>query len=56
MAIDKEDFIARKWAMKEAYAKREGVGLNEKIFRTTINVKITKVTFHNNEYYLCISE
>ncbi|MBP5444552.1 MAG: 4'-phosphopantetheinyl transferase superfamily protein [Acholeplasmatales bacterium] len=55
-AIDKEDFIARKWAMKEAYAKKEGVGLSDKIFRQTINVKISKVTFHDKEYYLCISE
>ena len=42
--------------MKEAYAKWQGTGLNEKIFRTTINVKISKVTLKDKEYYLCLTE
>ena len=55
-AIDKEDFIARKWAMKEAYAKKTGEGLGPNVFRKTINTKISKVTYYEKEYYLCISE
>jgi len=55
-AIDKEDYIARKWAMKEAYSKKTGEGLSDAIFRTTINTKISKVTYYDKQYYLCISE
>ena len=55
-AIDKADFIARKWAMKEAYAKKTGEGLGPNVFRKTINAKINKVTYYDKEYYLSISE
>ena len=55
-AIDKEDYIARKWAMKEAYSKKTGEGLSDAVFRTTINTKISKVTYYEKQYYLCISE
>ena len=51
---DKEEYIARKWAMKEAYAKWMGTGLNEKIFKTTVKVRISDVKFGEKNYYLCI--
>ena len=54
-AEDKEKFIATKWAMKEAYSKMTGTGLNEQIFSRTINVPIKEVTDETNDktYYLC---
>ena len=48
-AIDKADYIARKWAMKEAYGKKIGTGLNEAVFRTTVNAKLSKVTYNKKQ-------
>ena len=53
---NKEEFIARKWAMKEAYAKKQGTGLNEKIFNTTVNIRISEVKYQDKTYYLCLTE
>lgn len=53
---DKEEYIARKWAMKEAYGKKIGKGLCEEVFRTTIDLPLKKVTYQDKVYYLCFSE
>ena len=52
---DKEAFIAQKWAMKEAYSKMTGTGMNQALFNRTINVPIKEVTDETNDktYYLC---
>ena len=54
-AEDKEEYIAQKWAMKEAYSKMTGTGLNEALFSRTINVPIKEVTDEtiDKKYYLC---
>lgn len=54
-ADDKEKYIGAKWAMKEAYSKMTGTGLNEQVYNRTINVPIKEVTDEatNKTYYLC---
>ena len=53
---DKAEYIARKWAMKEAYGKKTGLGLCDQVYRTTVEMPIKKVTFRDKEYYLCFTE
>lgn len=53
---DKAEYIARKWAMKEAYGKKTGLGLCDQVYRTTVEMPIKKVTFKDKEYYLCFTE
>ena len=53
---DKEEYIARKWAMKEAYGKKIGKGLCDEVFRTTVEMTIKKATYRDKYYYLCITE
>ncbi len=53
---DKEEYIARKWAMKEAYGKEIGKGLCDEVFNTTVEMKLKKITYKDKYYYLCITE
>lgn len=53
---DKEEYIARKWAMKEAYGKKTGLGLCDQVYRTTVEMPIKRVTFRDKVYYLCFTE
>jgi len=53
---DKEEYIARKWAMKEAYGKKVGLGLCDKVYNTTVEMKLKKITYKDKYYYLCITE
>ena len=53
---DKEEYIARKWAMKEAYGKKIGKGLCDEVFKTTVEMKLKKATYQDRYYYLCFTE
>lgn len=53
---DKEEYIARKWAMKEAYGKKIGKGLCDQVFNTTVEMTLKRVTYQDRVYYLCITE
>ena len=53
---DKEEYISRKWAMKEAYGKKIGKGLCDEVYNTTVDMTLKRVTYKDNIYYLCFTE
>ena len=53
---DKPEYISRKWAMKEAYGKKTGLGLCDQVYNTTVEMPLKKVTYKDSIYYLCFTE